>query len=117
MNTEPTNSVLESNAETKARLECEKLEAEINAMAKPFFQTSTFYTAITPVALAVVGLIFTWSSGWFDVQATRIANEKTLVEAQTENLKMEKSTLEAKAEIQEAAFLETSNELLALKLS
>jgi hypothetical protein len=70
----------------KTRLECEKLQAEIESIGRPFYRTPTFYTAITPVALAVIGVIFTWGSGWFDVQHTRINNEKLLVEAETERI-------------------------------
>jgi hypothetical protein len=46
------------------------------------FATPSFYSAFAPVALAVLGLAFTWATGWFDVQRTRISNDKTLLEAQ-----------------------------------
>ena len=77
---------LPNHAEEKARLECEKLRAEIKAIGKPLVRTPGFYSAFAPVALAILGLIFTWSSGWFDVQRTRINNEKTLLEVQNNRL-------------------------------
>src|ERR1039457_1804581 len=80
-------------ADEKARLECEKLKAEIKSIRNPIFRTPSFYSAIAPVVLAIVGLIFTWSSGWFDVQRTRINNEKTLLEAENNKLSVQKEAL------------------------
>src|ERR1043165_4915016 len=59
-----------NHADEKARLECDKLRAEIKAIGKPLFKTAGFYSAFAPVALAILGLVFTWSTGWFDVQRT-----------------------------------------------
>ena len=82
-----------SPLDEKVRLECEKLKAEIEAVRKPLHKTPSFYAAIAPVMLAVLGLIFTWSSGWFDVQRTRISNEKILLEADTSKLSVQKEAL------------------------
>jgi chromosome segregation ATPase len=86
-NSIPTQTV--HPADEKARLECEQIRAEIEATRKPFYKVSSFYTAIAPVALAILGVLFTWASGWFDVQRTRINNEKLLVQVQTERLQNE----------------------------
>jgi DNA repair exonuclease SbcCD ATPase subunit len=115
MSVEPESPQITSATDEKARLECEKLKAEINAINKPLVRTPAFYSAIAPVALAILGLAFSWWSGWFDVQRTRIINEKTLLEAQTERLKMEQTTLEAKAQEQQAAFVKAEGEIQALK--
>jgi Viral BACON domain len=45
--------------------------------------------ALYPAFLAVLGLIATSCSGWFDVQRTRVANEKILLEAQRAELALE----------------------------
>ena len=45
----------------------------------------------------------------------RVSNEKTLLEAQTERLKMEQTTLEAKAQEQQAAFSKAEGEIQTLK--
>lgn len=82
-------------ANEKVRRECEKLRAEAESIRRPFYKTSSFYASLSPVALAILGLIFTQLSGWFDVQRTRISNEKTLLEAQTERLRIDRTTLEA----------------------
>ena len=87
MSAEPESPQIASASDEKARLECEKLKAEINAINKPLIRTPGFYSALAPVALAILGLAFSWWSGWFDVQRTRISNGKTLLEAQTERLK------------------------------
>ena len=115
MNTKPESSQITSAGDEKARLECEKLKAEITAINKPLVKTPGFYSAIAPVALAILGLAFSWWSGWFDVQRTRISNEKTLLEAQTERLKMEQTTLEAKVQEQQTAFVKAEGEIQTLK--
>ncbi|HWQ91300.1 MAG TPA: hypothetical protein VN673_06495, partial [Clostridia bacterium] len=88
MSTEPTerpaNSV--NFQEEKAQLECAKIRAEIATISRPFYRTASFYVSIVPVALALLGVIFTWASGWFDVQRTRINNEKLLIQIETEKL-------------------------------
>jgi len=104
-----------NHAEEKARLECEKLRAEIKAIGKPLVKTPGFYSAFAPVALAILGLIFTWSTGWFDVQRTRVNNEKTLLEAQTERLKTERTTLEAQAREQQSRFARAEEEIGKLR--
>lgn len=104
-----------NHAEEKARLECEKLRAEIKAIAKPLVKTPGFYSAFAPVALAILGLIFTWSTGWFDVQRTRVSNEKTLLEAQTERLKTERTTLEAQAREQQVRVTHAEEEIEKLR--
>jgi hypothetical protein len=115
VNTEPESPQITSAGDEKARLECEKLKAEITAINKPLVKTPGFYSAIAPVALAILGLAFSWWSGWFDVQQTRVSNEKTLLEAQTERLKMEQTTLEAKAQEQQATFVKAEGEIQTLK--
>ena len=102
--------------EEKARLECEKLKAEIKAIGKPLFKTPGFYSAFAPVMLAILGLVFTWSTGWFDVQRTRVSNEKTLLEAQTERLRTERTTLEFQAREQERRVAQAQGEINALKI-
>lgn len=102
-------------AEEKARLECDKLRAEIKAIGKPLFKTPGFYSAFAPVALAILGLIFTWSTGWFDVQRTRVTNEKTLLEAQTERLKTERTTLEAQTREQQVRVAHAEQEIEKLR--
>jgi DNA repair exonuclease SbcCD ATPase subunit len=99
----PKQPEFSNHADEKARLECEKLKAEIEAIHKPIFRTPSFYSAIAPVALAIVGLIFTWSSGWFDVQRTRISNEKTLLEAENNRLLAQKEALTSETSKLEAS--------------
>jgi hypothetical protein len=101
--------------EEKSRLECEKLKAEIKSIGKPLLKTPGFYTALAPVVLAILGLIFTWLTGWFDVQRTRVGNEKTLVEVQTERLKIQQSTLEAVAQEQQGRVAQVEAEITKLK--
>ena len=101
--------------EEKAHLECEKLRAEIKAIGKPLFKTPGFYSAFAPVALAVLGLVFTWSTVWFDVQRTSVRNEKLLLEANTVQLKTEKNSLEAQAKEQQTTFARAEEEISKLK--
>src|SRR4051794_14299201 len=82
-------SDLPDYSQEKLRLECEKLKAETRALERHLFKTPGFYGALSPAILALLGLLFTQRSGWFDVQRTRIANEKILLEAQRSELKMD----------------------------
>jgi hypothetical protein len=100
--------------EEKARLECGKLQAEILAIQKPHL-TPMFYVALCPVILAVLTMIGAWCSGWFDVQRTRVENEKRLVEAQTEVLKVERSRLSRETEEQRKHVVALENEVVLLK--
>lgn len=104
-----------NHAEEKARLECDKLKAEIENIRRPLFKTAAFYAALSPVALVFLGLVFTQLSGWFDVQRTRVSNEKTLLEAQTERLKIERTTLESQAREQQAAYAKAEGEIQTFK--
>jgi hypothetical protein len=89
-----------NHQEEKTRLECEKLKAETESIRRPVWHTAALYTSIAPVLLAALGLLWSWQSGWFDVQRTRISNEKSLVEAQTERLRSERSLLESETRSQ-----------------
>jgi chromosome segregation ATPase len=100
----------------KSRLECEKLAAEIKSIRKPFFHTTAFYTAIAPILLAIAGLIFSWHTGWFDVQRTKINNEETLVRAQTERLQMDKDRLAEQTHRQQSHLTAIENEVSTLRL-
>jgi len=86
----------------KDRLECAKLQAEIAAIDRPFFHRHEFYVAVAPVLLALIGITATWASGWFEVQRTRISNDKTLLQAQTTQLEIQKSSLAAEIETNKA---------------
>lgn len=99
----------------KARLECEKLKAEIDDIRKPVWHKTAFYSGVAPIALAVIGLVFTWGTGWFDVQRTRVSNDKTLLEAQTERLRADRSVLEAQARDQKVAFARAEQEIEILR--
>jgi len=113
MNEEHHKSPGDSNEKTN--LECEKLRAEIDAIRRPLIRTPGFYAAISPVALAFLGLVFTWATGWFDVQRTRLSNEKTLLEAQTERLKTERTTLEALTRDQQKRVARADEEIEKLR--
>jgi hypothetical protein len=104
-----------SVAGEKTRLECEKLKAEIETLRKPFYRTTGFYSAMLPVLLAALGLLWSWSSGWFDVQRTRVANEKAVVEAQTEVLKVERFRLSRETEEQRMHVAALEREVATLK--
>jgi hypothetical protein len=110
-----TEASEKSDLDNKARLECEKLQSEIEVLRRPFYKSPAFYAATAPVALAIVGVIFTWASGWFDVQRTRIGNEKLLLQAQTERLQTDRSNLEAQAEAQQNHLITLENDLRGLR--
>src|ERR1043165_5233125 len=67
----------------KIQSEKAKINADLKAGREPFYRTSAFYSAISPIILACLGLVFTWSSGWFDVQKQKIENDKSLLTIET----------------------------------
>jgi chromosome segregation ATPase len=85
----PADEKLHAETE-KLRAEVEKVRAEIEDIRKPFYQTSGFYTAVSPIVLALLGVIFSWWSGWFDTQAKSIETKNDLLQVQTANLEREK---------------------------
>src|SRR5690349_12356333 len=66
--------------EEKHRLECRKIEAEIREVSLPIWKKPAFYSAIMPVGLAFAGVIFSWSSGWFDAQQKRLDAQTSLLD-------------------------------------
>jgi hypothetical protein len=68
----------------------EKLDAEIEDLRKPLWRKPPFYAAVTPVCLAIIGLIFTWSSGWFDAQQKRLDAQRTSLEFEVKQLDAQK---------------------------
>jgi chromosome segregation ATPase len=60
-------------------------------------------------------LLWSWSSGWFDVQRTRVENEKKLVEVQTEALKVERSRLSRETEEQQKHVAALEREVATLR--
>lgn len=85
----------ESPAERKLRMEAEKLQAEIEAIRRPLYKTPSFYTALSPVLLAALGVIFTWASGWFDTQRKSIEADKKLLTIETKELEQKKHQQQA----------------------
>jgi hypothetical protein len=82
-----------SELDPKERLECLKLRAEIRQIRRPIHTQPSFYTALAPVLIAVVGLIFSAASGWFDVQQQRLKNERASLELQNDSLQARRDVL------------------------
>lgn len=114
MSNQETEVPTKHDATEKERLECEKLKAEINIIQKPMLKTPAFYVAICPMVLAVLGLVFTWATGWFDVQRTRVANDKTLLESQTETLKTERTALDTQTREQKLQLAHSEEQITRL---
>jgi DNA repair exonuclease SbcCD ATPase subunit len=109
---EPTPS---TEQDQRKELECEKLRAEIATIRRPFYKTSSFYVAIAPVMLALIGFGFTYGSGWFDVQRTRVNNEKLVVQAETDRLQGERENLETQTRLQQEHLTAAATELRGLR--
>jgi DNA repair exonuclease SbcCD ATPase subunit len=100
----------------KLELECEKLRAEIESLRKPLYQTPAFYASILPVVLAIAGVIYSWSSGWFDVQRTRLENDRKLLEAQNQHLLADQSKLQTQELTQREILERSTKEVTQAKL-
>ncbi|MDB6026542.1 MAG: hypothetical protein JWM68_2765 [Verrucomicrobiales bacterium] len=77
----------EDFAQTEQRLECEKLAAQIRQIEKPFYHKVGFYAFACPVVLALFGLIFLWSSGWFDTKRKALQVEQSKLTIQNQKLR------------------------------
>jgi hypothetical protein len=76
----------------KHKLECRKIEAEVRQATLPLWKKAEFYAAVMPVALAVAGIAFSWSSGWFDAQQKHLDAQKTLLEYEVKRLEEQKES-------------------------
>jgi hypothetical protein len=90
----------------KEELERKKLQAEIDAINLPFYKRPTFYAALIPVVFGIMGLMFTSWSGFFDVKREQIAVEKSHLELDVKQLKIDSIDLitdydNKKAELEE----------------
>jgi len=95
----------------KIQAEKSKINAEVRAGREPFYRTSAFYLAFSPVVLAVFGLLFTQLSGWFDVQKQKIENEKILLTFDTKKLEEQKAKLTADTQSLESEKQQQRSEL------
>lgn len=68
-------------------LQGEKLELEIRALRKKFYEHPSFWAGLVgPVFLAMAGLVFSYTTGWFDVKRERLELNKDRLEIQTDSL-------------------------------
>jgi hypothetical protein len=71
----------------KDTLDRQKIQAEIDELTRPMWRKSQFYLGLSPVALAIVGLLFTEFSGFFDHRAA-------IIQAHVDSLRMEEVVLD-----------------------
>lgn len=74
-------------------LERLKIETEIKELKKPFYKQKEFFIAIIPIALGIIGLIFSWASGYFDVKLREVQVSKDELELKISELKKDKENL------------------------
>jgi hypothetical protein len=70
----------------KARLECEKLRAEIENERQPLWKRAGYIASLSPVLIAVATLFGGWVSGYFDTQRETLRSEIAALEATSEEL-------------------------------
>jgi hypothetical protein len=67
---------------SKEKLEIEKLKLEIKNEKKPFYKKISFYSALAPIVVSIVAVIFSLYSGIFE-------RESKILDLRKENLKFE----------------------------
>lgn len=67
---------------SKEKLEIERLKIQIENERKPLYKKLSFYSALAPIAVSVVAIVFSVSTGFFE-------NESKLLDLRKENLKFE----------------------------
>ena len=87
----------------KEQLEIEKLKLEIQNEKKPFYKKISFYSYLSPVAVSIVAIVFSISSGFFE-------NESKLLDLRKENLRNEISLFEKKKDSLLTSINELKNE-------
>lgn len=85
----------------KARLECEKLEAEIAQAKLEWWKRPGYLGSLVPIVLAVVGFLSAFWTGYFDtrretleVQVDALKTERNLLAEETAQLEAQRETLE-----------------------
>lgn len=86
--------------ETASRAEWDrkKAAAEVESLSRPEYLKPSFYAALAPSALGVMGLVFSWQSGYFDVKQDELSAQKTLLEYETKVLRDSQEVLEQQVE-------------------
>ncbi len=77
----------------KEILERLKIETEINELKKPFYKQKEFFIAILPIGLGIIGLIFSWASGYFDIKLREIQVSKDELAFKISKLEFEEDSL------------------------
>ena len=85
----------------KARLECEKLEAEIAQVKLEWWKRPGYIGSLAPIVLAVVGFLSAFWTGYFDTrretlefQVNTLKTEQTVLEQETAQLRAQREALE-----------------------
>lgn len=72
-----------------------KLELEIAELVRPIWQRPAF---ITPVIAALLSVMLAYFSGWFDVQLTRLSNQRHDLEQDIAKFQREKSEIQGQVD-------------------
>lgn len=67
---------------TKEQLEIERLKIQIESEKKPLYKKLSFYSALSPIAVSIVAIVYSLSTGFFET-------ESKLLDLRKENLKYE----------------------------
>ena len=67
---------------SKEQLEIEKLKIQIENEKKPLYKKFSFYSSLAPIAVAIIAVVFSISTGFFE-------SESRLLDLRKENLKYE----------------------------
>jgi hypothetical protein len=77
-------------SDEKLELECQKIQLEISNLRSPFLRFAPVY----PVLIALIGLYFSYKSGWFDTQNRKIENDRKLLQYEVRQLDDRKHDLQ-----------------------
>ncbi len=106
------------NAELdKINLERQKLDEEIKILQKRWYNNIHHLPAIATILVAIIGLVFTFTSGLFDAQRANLQNEKSILTLEILNFKKEKDSIKSLVKVSKRALdsLKRENENLKKK--
>lgn len=72
----------------KVKTEQLKIKKEIDLTQRPLYKKAEFYASIAPALLGIIGLFFTYQSGYFDVRRGEIQNKVDLLAIREVKLNM-----------------------------
>jgi hypothetical protein len=92
--TKENASEIVPTADERAKLEIEKLRAELAELKRPFWKQPSYLAVFLPVGLAAITLVGAIVTGYFDAERKRLEAERAQLQSELTALKSTRDTLQ-----------------------